>query len=1003
MRKKNIIVLALCSSISLYMFAQKAGNEKMTGVVLDNHGNPVAGAVIRFEHNNSLTSTTNKDGVFLIQEQKSDNLEIISPDNSRKLVPAEDLNKPLRIVLERSDRPSFVGYEKALSNEETTASVYTTYSDELNKRSSKNIGNSLFGNVLGLTTLQGSGTYANQNPTFYIRGLQSLSGSTPLILVDGIERDITYVVPEEVESVTVLKDAAAIALYGYKGANGAINVITKRGKYNTKAVQFSLDHAINWEARRPKFVNSLTYANAVNEARNYEGQSPRYSTNELAAIESGNYPYLYPNIHWIDETFKNTSITNMANLSFYGGSQNMRYYTLLNLQYNSGFIKSPNMNDGYSTQNQFSKANFRTNLDANITPSTKMTLNVLGTLSETRLPGDNANLWDMIYSLPSLAFPVRTEDGLWGGNATWLGTMNPVAQSQAAGYTKYHGRNLFTDLTLKQDLSGFIKGLSASLKLAYDNNAIYLENHSKTYVYGSDAVTSWTDGVPSMLTRYKAGTESSLGTASSLDSWARNFNSAVALYYNNSWKKHTLYAQTKVDYEYRNIDGLDNTWYRTNLSLFAHYGYREKYYGDITLVASASNKLATKHKWAYSPTISAAWLISKEEFLKSSFVDFLKLRASFGIINVDAIPAESYWQQLYVGGSLYNFDTGYTSSLGSWQIGRLATTNPKHEKAYKYNLGIDARFCHAVSVTAEAYYQSRKDIFVASDGKYSSVLGVSAPYENAGIINSWGIEFGTDYYKDISKNVSINLGLNMTWNKSKIKEQLEEPRNHPNLVRTNHSLSQIFGMKAIGLFKDQADIDSSPTQTFGTVVPGDIKYEDVNKDGKVDADDETAIGYNIYNPEIYYSLKLGADWKGLGFNALFQGAGKYSAILNTKSNYWPLINNTNISQEYYNNRWTSQNLDAKYPRLAAESSTNNFRTSTLWLEDRSFLKLRYVEFYYKFPSAFLKKTKIVEDAKLYVRGIDLLCFDKIKITDPEMYGVSNPLTRSIVFGLSVGF
>lgn len=1002
MRKKKILVLAILACIGLRGFAQDE-KHKITGYVVDRAGNPVAGALITSDNNPLINHATDKDGKFVLDADNVKTLNVFSTDKGFTTVEI-NTNEFVTVTLGQQDEAVNIGYNITQNFWETTASVSIIPGEELNKRASKDIANALFGQGLGLTTLQNSGLYTDAEPTFYVRGLQSLSGSKPLVLVDGLERDMSLVTSEEVESVTILKDAAAVALYGYKGANGVINVVTKRGKYNSREIKVSYDHVINWEARKPKFVDSWTYANAMNEALSNDGQLPRYSTNELDAFKSGKYPYLYPNVDWAKETFKDTGASNLYNVSIRGGGMSFRYYTLLNLQTNNGFVKEANANDGYSTQNQYSKANLRTNMDIDLTPTTKMVLNLLGTLSESRRPGNSANLWNLVYTVPSAAFPVRLEDGTWGGNTTWPGTMNPVAQSRASAYTKYHNRSLFADMTLNQDLSGFISGLGASMKLAYDNVANYKENRSKTFVYGSDAVVGWDNGVPVDINRYKAGTENSLNTSSDLDTWSRAFNFAGAVNYQNTFDNdHKIYSQLKWDYEYRNIQGLNNTWYRHNISFYTNYGFKSRYLVDLTLVASGSNKLATDHKWAFSPTISAGWVMSKENFMNNlSFVDMLKLRASFGVINVDEIPGESYWEQIYEGGKLYNFNSGYASSLGSWKLGRLATINPTHEKAFKYNVGLDAVLFKDLNFTIDGYYQKRKDIFVDSKGKYSTVLGVDAPYENAGVVNSWGVEVGADYLKRIG-DISFNVGANFSLAKNKIKERLEEPQPYANLIKTNRPLNQIYGLEAIGFFKDQADIDNSPAQLFNNVKPGDIKYRDVNGDGKIDGNDVKAIGYSNISPEIYYSFKLGADWKGIGFSALFQGVANYSAILNTKSVYWPLINNTNISEEYYNNRWTPDRQDAKYPRLTSQSSENNFRTNTVWLADRSFLKLRHVELYYNFPQALLEKTKIMNKAKLYVRGVDLLCFDHIKIADPESYGATNPLNRSVVIGLSVIF
>ena len=392
-----------------------------------------------------------------------------------------------------------------------------------------------------------------------------------------------------------------------------------------------------------------------------------------------------------------------------------------------------------------------------------------------------------------------------------------------------------------------------------------------------------------------------------------------------------------------------------------------------------------------------------------SWIDFLKLRASFGVINADYLPRDgsdtvyNYWDQIYTTtGTMYRFDSGYNAVFGSTYISRLATANSTHEKAYKYNVGIDATLFKGLNLTLEGYYQSRKDIWVSSAGQYSEVLGMDAPFENAGIVDSWGAEAGLDYTKRLG-DVVFNVGGNFAWNRNEIKEQMEEPRLYNNLVQTGNRLNQVYGMIAEGFFKDAEDIANSPTQTFSTVVPGDIKYKDVNGDGTIDSNDQIAIGYSNVAPEIYYSFHLGAEWKGIGFDVMFQGTANYSAVLNTKSMYWPLINNTTLSSHYYENRWTPENQNAKYPRLSSQSNANNYQTNTIWLADRSFLKLRNVEVYYKFPKHLLQKTKILGSAKLYVRGVDLLCFDHIDVANPESYGATNPLNRSVVVGLKIGF
>jgi TonB-linked SusC/RagA family outer membrane protein len=903
-----------------------------------------------------------------------------------------------------ADTPISIGFGIKQPLSESTMSVAT--SADFNHRSSKNIGNSLFGEVLGITTLQGSGDYSAYEPTFYVRGLQGLNGSSPLIVVDGIERRIENISPEEVERVVVLKDAPATALYGYKGSNGVINIVTKRGQYNSHEIKFTYDHAFNWEERRPDFVNAYDYAKGLNEAYANDGLSPRYSANELEAFKSGKYPYYYPNVDWIAETFRNHGASDIFSLSFRGGGSRLRYYTEAYLVNNTGFIKNANLNSGYSTQNKYQKGNIRTNLDIDLTSTTQLAVSLDGILLEASRPGlSSDDLWGKIYTVPAAAYPIKTEDGLWGGNATWSGLTNPVALTEGRAYSKGHTRALFADATLTQNLSAITKGLSAWTRIAYDNIAAYWENHTRTYRYGMKTVTGWKDGEPSEFSNYTAGTESNMSSDSKLDWQNKNFNWGIGLNYDRTFGEHSIQSVLMWNYEYRNWDGQNNTQYRTTASWYNHYGFMGKYFADLSLSLAQSNKLAPGHRTAFDPTFSVAWLASKENFLKNvSWIDFLKLRASWGIVSNDYIPGEGYWEQVFTGGGGYPMGSNYDSYSG-WKEGRLAALNTTHEKAAKYNLGLDGTFFHGLNLTLDGYFQHRYDEWVASSGKNSSVAGVSFPYVNGGIVNSWGFEAGAQWDHEIAPNLNLKAGANYTLSKSKIKEEYEEPREYDYLKRTGQPVGAIFGYQAIGFFKDQADIDNSPVQRLGTEPSaGDIKFKDQNGDGVIDEQDQVRLGYNTSCPEIYYSFNVGLEYKGLGFYAMFQGVANYTAYLNTTSIWKPLVGNANIGQYYYDHRWTPETAEtALYPRLSSQDNQNNYNWNSIWLANRNFLKLRNVEIYYIFPKSVLAHTHFINKAKLYLRGVDLLCFDKIKIADPENYGANYPLNRSVNVGLALGF
>ena len=1004
MKKYKILALAIFACVTLNGWAQSEDN--VTGRVLDEKGKPVAGALVSVEENPLVRVATDKNGRFEITAVKGSRLKVQTGDDAMKVVKIEN-GSELTVVMDYSSEKVNYGFGLQQTNAESTGAVSTVYAENIDKSSAFSIGNSLYGNVLGLTTMQSTGVVWEQMPSMYIRGLKTLNGNNGILLVvDGLERDnnwqaLKYITPEEVESVSVLRDAAALALYGYRGVNGVVNIVTKRGKYDTREINFSYDHAFNYMTRKPELADAYTYASALNEALTNDGKQVRYSQNELNAFKNGTSPYLYPNVNWWEEVFRDRGASDIATLSFRGGSTKMRYYTMMNLQNNRGFIKNFDTNADYSTQEKYSKANFRTNLDIDLSPKTKMQANIMGILNEFSRPGMGSdNLISKLYQLPSAAFPIRTESGLWGGNTTWGENWNPVALTEGRAYSKGHTRGLYADMSLRQDLSSLTKGLGASVCIGYDNLASYWENHTKGYKYGMASVASWENGLPIAGEEITGGKDTEMSGDSKLDWQYRAFNFQMNVDWQRQFGVHSLYSMLLYTYKYDNAKGINNTFYRQNAGWYTHYGFKNRYFADFTLMASASNLLAPDHRWNVSPTVGLAWLISNEKFMQSqNVVDFLKLRASFGMLNTDNIPGNGYWNETVGGGNGYPINNNFGGD-GGWHEGRLASVNGTTEKAYKYNAGVDATLFKGLTLTVDGFYERRSDIWVSSDGQNSAVLGASGSYVNAGIVDSWGTEIGANYYKKMG-NVELNLGGTFTYNRSKIIEMLEEPAAYDYTRSTGNPVGQIFGLQAIGYFVDQADIDNSLPQQFGPVKAGDIKYKDMNGDKVINSDDRVAMGYNSTCPEIYYSFSLGLEWKGLGFSAQFQGVGNYTAIL-SGTYYHPLVDNTTISNYVYRNRWTPETPNARFPRLTTETVDNNLQTSSLWLADRSFLKLRNCEVYYKLPSSWLNRFW-VKNAKVYVRGVDLLCFDSIDQLDPEAMNSSYPATRSIHVGLSVGF
>lgn len=995
--KNNILIVIMLLCFGPTIFAQD--NLETKGAVIDKLGNPIGGVLISVEGNSTIKTTTAKDGTFSIAVQKGERIIVNSFDNRTKIIEADGSN--ITIVLESQNQNADIGFGILQTIEESTGAISRTNYDQIDKRSSMSLSNSLFGNALGLTSLQNSGPVWENYSSFSIRGLQTLSDNNILILVDGFERPISELVPEEVESVSILRDAAAVALYGYRGVNGILSIKTKRGKYNGHEIKVKYDHAFNFTYRLPQFANSYTYASAMNEALTNDHKNAQYSQDELDAFKSGKYPYLYPDIDWVNETLRDHGSSNIYNVSFRGGTTRMRYYTMLNLQSNSGYIKNSDADKDYPSQLKYSQANIRTNLDIELSPTTTLEANLLGILNEHNRPGRHHNdIISALYTLPSAAYPIKTYDGIWSGNSTWPET-NPVAGVQGTGKAKGHARTLYADAKITQQLGFITDGLKASLRIGYDNKADYWENTTKNYIYAYDRV-SMVNGLPADTVRTTGGKQDDVEFSSSLGYLNRHFNFVGNIDYEKIFNDHKLFASFIYSYDGQSSQGQNNTLYRQNFAGYVHYGWQQKYYADLALVVSGSNRLAKNHKYAFSPTFSAAWIASNEDFLKGSdIINFLKLRASAGIIHADFIPANNFWEQTFDGSSTYPLGENYNFVFGGISEGRLPSDKIKKERAIKYNFGVDATILKSFALTADLYYQRRDNIFVSSSGGISSILGISPAFTNAGIVDSYGAEVGLNYENKIG-DILLFTGGKFTFNRSKIKQQLEEPRAYSYLERTGKRINQIFGLQAIGFFVDEAEIANSPIQQFSDVKPGDVKYKDQNGDGIINEFDETAIGYNTSVPEIYFSFDLGVEWKGIGANLTFQGVGNYSKMLNTRSIYMPLIDNTTISNHYYENRWTPENPFSKYPRLTTEKNDNNYRNNTIWLADASFVKLRNIELYYKFGNSFLSSLKM-ESAKLYVRGVDLLCFDKIDISDPESIGVSYPMTRSINVGFSLGF
>ena len=902
---------------------------------------------------------------------------------------------------EESSKKVNIDYGRGLAyglEESTTSTAFTT-GNMVSHKTSINPSNTLYGLVPGLQVLQNAGYAWGDNATLYVRGLSTLTeNNNPLVLVDGFERELDYITADEIEKVTVLKDAVSTALYGVKGANGVILISTKRGTQSKPRIDFSYEFNMGIPQHLPDFVDGYTYAEALNEGLRNDGLSERYSVKELDAFRNHTYPEVYPDVDWIDETLRNRSYGHNVTFSASGGGEYVKYYTQLNYISNSGIFKPVDENDGYSTQMKYSRLNVRTNLDIKVSNTTSAKLNVFANFNEQNRPSkNNEEIFGALYQVPAGAFPVKTSNGLFGGTKQYKN--NPVALISGSGYSRPQTRVMFADLELTQDLGMLISGLSFSTRMGVDTYGAYFQSNTKTFGLG-EVTMDWDT---KQINREVLDNEGNLNFESSVGEVNTHYNVEARVNYARNWRDgiHKLNATLLYAMDKNVVKERNGSTAFMDVVAQGHYVYKNRYLIDFSLSGSASSILDPDNRWGVFPAAGFGWVLSEEDFCKKDWLDLFKIRASYGISG-KADYSMNLYKSTFGDGTDYVFGETFQSAAGMKEV-RLGVEGLTYEKSHKLNVGFDFSAMRKLFVTADVFYDHRTDILVDGDGYVSSVLGVAAPKSNIGVVNNKGVELSARWNDNIG-NFKYSIGGTYTFTRNKVMEQGEEYRPYEYLKHTGHPISQIFGYEVIGIYQSQDEIDNREVKQYlGEVHPGDLMFKDQNNDKRIDEYDMVPMGYNNRCPEIYYSFDFGAEYKGLGLYAMFQGAGNYSEILDVASVYRPLVNNNTISEHYYNNRWTKDNPTALYPRLTYSGSANNYNTNSLWVADASFLKLRTLELYYQVSQKLLKNLKPLSGLRIFARAHDLFSLDKIDIMDPESVTANHPTMTQYTFGFSFGF
>ncbi len=996
--KKYLYIIGLTFVYSLSAMAQ----ELVTGVVKDASGNPLSGVKVSQVGESRHNVVTDQDGAFSLTVGKGDYVELNYMDLLMKRVKVE--GEKMDIVLNtQNDEAVDLGFMKR-TEETQTQSVSAIFSDDFYKgaTSVSRMNNSLYGLLPGLNLTQGVGWQANS--TWRVRGQGGLSGAAPLIIVDGFRRALDDISFEEIESVQVLKDGAATALWGTRGANGVIVVNTKRGKYDSFDIDINYRHGFDLPINEIEMADAYTYAMAQNEALYYDGLPLQYSSHQLEQFKNGSNPYYYPNVNWYKEGTRNFSENNEFNIALRGGGRRVRYLALLDYNNAFGLLNDDwaHYNDRMSTQIRNYVLRLRMNLDVDITASTKMKFNMYGTIRESKRPNTDIDaIYQNFYKVPAAAFPIKTVNNNWGGNTVF--GMNPIAQIADVGYVQENVRLLYGDMRLMQDFSMFLKGLTAEVAIGYDNSATFNEVTSKDYRYEISYLSD--AGLP---TSNIQGENSALQVSSSgLTKQILRMAIEGKVNYDRTFKDHQIAAS--VVYRQETEEGLTRgtSYYRQNVMGILGYNYKNRYMADVVANYQGTSVLLDGDKFRFYPAVSVGWNMANEDFMEdASVVDMLKLRASWGRSAYDNGTGYGLGNYYWTGSGKYLFGDAAGTSVSGLREQRLPIHQLNLETADKYNIGIDARLWKNLTATAEFYYDHRKDILVTNN-MVSGMLGVTAAQSNIGEVKSKGVELSLGWNDHIkSHDFSYYVNANWAWNGSEVVEDGQAFQPYDYLYTKGHKVGQLFGLEAIGYFRDEADIANSPTQTFSTVRPGDIKYKDQNGDNQINSEDRVAIGKSTTVPEMVMGLNLGFEYKGFGVDMTFQGVTGITKQLTAAGVHRPLRNgNNNVSMWYLrdNVRWTESTKDiANLPRLSTLSNENNYQTSTQWIEDGSFLKLRNLNVYYTLPQKWSEKMKM-DKFTIYARAQNVFSIDKIDYFNCEDITLGYPDVFSVCLGLNINF
>lgn len=899
-----------------------------------------------------------------------------------------------------------------------TGSISQVSTQTIERVASPTLSTTLGGMLPGIITRQSSGEPGYDSAELLIRGLGTWTGNRqPLVLVDGIERDINILNSQEIESFTILKDASATAVYGVRGANGVILINTKRGRIGKPKVTLRTEFANLHGLRFPDYINGFEFASLMNEAVAHGTGSTDnlpWSEADLLNFKSGADPYSYPSVNWTDEVLKRNAFQTINNLSISGGTDIVRYFVNVGYTMREGLYRQDPQYE-YRTNPVSSRYNFRSNIDVNLSKDLIAELGLGGIIEDRTYPGHGAPMiFNSMKKISPINFPKQNPDGSPGGGVSYLQD-NPWALSTQSGYDKQFRNTLQGTFRLGWDLSTLVtQGLSVSAKFSYDfyyfNSMLRRVDYEVKQYLGRDEVTG--------EDRYNViRPQGSMGYSTHQNPVNRSYYYETALNYERKFDRHLfsgLFLFNRNDHTHLSAgSSMYNLPYRRQGWVGrATYDFDHRYLIEFNFGYNGSENFPEGNKYGFFPSGSVGWVISNEEYWNPEIINHLKLRSSYGLVGNDQIGGDRFLFLSSVNKAANGYFYGMSQQhVEGWTEDKIGVSSVTWETAAKLDIGIDLElFNGKVSLQADYFNENREGILLRR-GVVPNITGMTSnqiPWANLGKVKNRGFDGKIDVRNTTSSGLYYSFSANATFAKNTIIEDDSPIPRYEYQNTRGKRIDQPFGLVALGFFEDQDDIDNSPRQNFMAVVrPGDVKYQDVNNDGVIDDFDKVAIGY-ARTPELMFGFGGTVAYKGWDLTLNFTGAARTSTFLDVEG-MWPFqleYPNYNVMREYYDNRWVSgaDNSNAKYPAVINGNNPNNYRTSTLYMKDASYVRLKVAEVGYNFPKPVAESLSI-EGLRVFINGTDLLTFDKLKVIDPESnYGTGGYPRQSVLnIGAQVNF